>query len=128
MKIKPLLISKTMILSLLGSKGYSVLYPSELFKDMISLLNSVEVGVDYIDLEERNDEVFARNLTLIVQVDSGEGILGVDLPTFRMSRKGTDWVEINLPDTFSIFSSSGDEVPVKVGEGTFAENKRIIIE
>lgn len=128
MKIKPLFISMTMTLSLLGSKGYSDLYPSELFKDMITLLNSVEVGVDYIDLEESNDEVFARNLTLIVEVDSGEGILGIDLPTFRMSRKGTDLVEIYLPDTFSIFSSSGDEVPVKVGEGTFAENKRIIIE
>ncbi|MYE36011.1 MAG: hypothetical protein F4X24_00390 [Rhodobacteraceae bacterium] len=128
MKIKPLFISMTMILSLLGSKGYSDLYPSELFQDMISLLNSVEVEVDYIDLEESNDEIFARNLTLIVQVDSGEGILGVDFPTFRMSRKGTDLVEVYLPDTFSIFSSSGDEVPVKVGEGTFAENRRIIME
>lgn len=128
MKIKPLFFSMSMVLSLLGSKGYSELYPSELFQDMISLFNSVEVKVDYIDLEESNDEVLARNLTLIVQVDSGEGILGVDLPTFRMSRKGTDLVEIYLPDTFTIFSSSGDEVPVKVGEGTFAENKRIIME
>ncbi len=128
MKIKPLFLSMTMILTLLGSKGYTDLYPRELFQDMISLLNSVEVEVDYIDLEESNDELFAKNLTFIAQVDSGEGILGVDFPTFRMSRKGTDLVEIYLPDTFSIFSSSGDEVPVKVGEGTFAENKRIIIE
>ncbi len=128
MKIKPLFFSMSMVLSLLGSKGYSELYPSELFQDMISLFNSVEVKVDYIDLEESNDEVLARNLTLIFQVDSGEGILGIDLPTFRMSRKGTDLVEIYLPDTFTIFSSSGDEVPVKVGEGTFAGNKRIIME
>ena len=71
-----------------GIKGVFESLSQRVVSGYDSLFNSVEVKVDYIDLEESNDEIFARSLTLIAQVDSGEGIIGIDFPTFRMSRKG----------------------------------------
>ncbi len=126
MQKKSFLFSLILILVLFGTKGYSELYPNEVFKGLQALLVSAQVEVGYNDLEENEDEVLVNNLTLTLE--NTDSSLVFELPTLRLVRQGTNLVEIIIPDTFVISSSSGFGVPTEIGQGTFQGTRRIIIE
>ena len=126
MQKKSFLFSLTLILVLFGTRGYSDLYPKEVFQGLQSLLISYQVEVGYEDLEENEDEVLARNLTLTPE--NTDSSLVFELPTLRLVRQGTNLVEVILPDTFFILNSSEDELRSEIGQGTFPGINRIIIE
>ncbi len=126
MQTKSFLLTLTLIIVLLGARVNADLYPREIFHDLQSLFQSYQIEVDYEDLEESEDEIMVNNLTLSTKDSFSSYVF--ELPTFRIVRKGTNLVEIMMPDTFVISRTLGDVIPVEIGQGTFTGTKRMIIE
>lgn len=123
---KALLITLTILLVAMGTRGYSELDSHETFLELKNLLESSDIQVSYQDLVIDDGDVQISDLSLAP--NDARTSLSLLIPSLRLEQMNSNQVAIILPDTFTIRNETGIGIGLEVGQGTLGESRRLTLE